>query len=330
MNGDPNKPPREGVIRGGCARDVDIKANYPFLRVKGGDVVSGADLGQAGGGANAGIDTNGTSNNGSSSGQYGVFASGLLSTASPADFFGNNLNERESRKDLVFANTGVDSNGYGQFYGQGAGPSTNYDVGMFRSKANVKEVSSSDASSYSLNVADQNKTVIIDGDLTIGGSGFSYSGGNVDSIAELPNMTVVVLGNIYIEGSVTEVDGTFIALPIDANNGGVIDTCSDADGNKGRYPDSGSTLTVDVCNNTLTFKGRLIARDVIWKRTRGSIGSSSSTIRSDCLFSSANLNTCAAEFINMTPADYFGGFDNNPSSTVGNVPISSIELPPIY
>jgi hypothetical protein len=352
-SGDPTAsrptPPTEGLL-GGCSRDIDVVENRPYLRVSGSDTVAGASFTGSGitniyGAKNAPIETNGVDeNSGSSSGQYAVTASGFIDSLAPANFYSNNYQQRSSRKDLSFANDGIEQSPdeYGKFYGDDGVGLPDVDITQLESTAKESSPASNNINDYLKNdkgsayfkgnttltggAIKGSKIIDIEGDVTISGD-LTYS---ADS-----NLILLVKGNIYINSSVSQIDGTYIAFPTSANNG-LVDTCSNV-GGAGDWPDSGKALTTEEpCNNKLTVNGRLIASKVLWKRTFGTIGNNSNVINGTCAAGDApknisKLESCAAEFIDFSPEAYFNSpFNTTYKSAISNVPISTLELPPIY
>ena len=77
---------------------------------------------------------------------------------------------------------------------------------------------------------------------------------------------VIVNGNINIKGSVTQLDGLYVALPkTNGTGGGTINTCSDP----------GDTPTIIDCDNKLTINGSFVANKVLFNRLKGDIASAS-------------------------------------------------------
>lgn len=342
------------------------KENRPFLRVGGGDVVAGAEFSGYADFAtqcrvrdestNAKIDTNGyygtsgPSPLGSSSAQYGVFATGKIGDNDPNNFVGNNGFTREDRKDLLFANAEFAQ--YGNFYAGERAPC--FDLSVYTAEAqdaptgvslnnyvsdtrlgsgpafpkvaifeNERELGLNNFS------VEGNKVAIVAGDLTITGN-VRYddkNGAGYPTMQSIPNLTVLVIGNIYIEKGVEQLDGTYIAVPNSEGAGGLIDTCSSV--SRGSWPAPGSDFRVASCNTKLTVNGSLVAQNALLKRTVGTVGSQEGTVpgSNSCR---AGLE-CAAEFINFSPEAYFNNLRaGGNSSSIGDVPISSVELPPIY
>lgn len=111
------------------------------------------------------------------------------------------------------------------------------------------------------------QTVYVDGDARIADNASivygSFNGTN------MPNFTLVVRGNIYIDNSTAQLDGTYIAIPNADGSKGKIITC---------YRSAASTpVPINAisgeCEHKLTVNGALIAKAVKPLRTNGSIGS---------------------------------------------------------
>ncbi len=342
--------PNQGWFGSICSATISIRDNRPYLRVSGSDMKAGATFKGKGFEGddtykNAPIDTNGRGDGaGSSSGQYAVFASGLINkeASSANNIFGNNLHTLPGNiKDLLFANTGNEGN-YGTFYGEGGPPDINIselvnEAGKTPLNNGFGTRVASEGSAHfdgdqelGITSVRGSKVIVVDGDLTINGD-VTYNGVG-------PNLIFVVRGNIFVKADVTKLDGTYIAFPTNKDDG-IFDTCSNVAGvAAGVWPDSNQALSVNTCNKQLTITGRLIAKKVLWKRTWGTIGASGAVISGQCAAGDANnsnriseLERCAAEFINFSPEAYFNSpLDSTPTGSVGNVPISTIELPPIY
>ncbi len=137
------------------------------------------------------------------------------------------------------------------------------------------------------------------GDVRISGN-IAYSPNPV-TIDNLPSLVLVVHGgNIYIDPDVTQIDGTFVAVPA-GGSGGKIFTCSN--NSWPASPPSSGQLTPPGGNcsqRSLTVNGALIAQRVNFLRTHGSLrgGSPSET------FTSNNPAANAAEIIRFSPEVY--------------------------
>lgn len=111
------------------------------------------------------------------------------------------------------------------------------------------------------------KTVVIDGDLYIRNNieygNFTYNPGSM-SITGGPSLAFIVKGNIYIDQSVEELNGLYIAQP-DGGSGGIIDTCSSGLGSPVIF------LATDVCDEQLTINGAVVAEHILMRRTHGGV-----------------------------------------------------------
>lgn len=148
-------------------------------------------------------------------------------------------------------------------------------------------------------------TLFITGNAYINGNITYQSGYNADNV---PKFALVVSGDIYVDPSVTQLDGLYIAQPGSGGASGVIWTChgGTSDAPKDSY-------LRNNCTGKLTINGSLIAKQVAFLRIGGDIGT-------------ANI----AEVINFTPEMVIGGGFFN-SSTAGKYKIESlISLPPVF
>jgi hypothetical protein len=104
-----------------------------------------------------------------------------------------------------------------------------------------------------------NGNVVINGDITY------PSPPGISSSDQIPSFELIVLGNITINGSVGEVDGTYIAEPRSvAGTDGIIYTCDVSPASSG-----------SSCISNLVVKGSLSANTVKFWRTSGSAGDGS-------------------------------------------------------
>lgn len=105
-----------------------------------------------------------------------------------------------------------------------------------------------------------NGNVIIDGNIT-------YSGGAWATPNDIPLFQLVATGNIYIVGSVTQLDGLYVAQGSGGNNG-IIYTCT-----SGATPVATNALGSN-CGSKLTVNGSFIARSVQFMRSAGTLARS--------------------------------------------------------
>lgn len=164
--------------------------------------------------------------------------------------------------------------------------------------------------------------------ITIFVNGNAYIGHNItyqlDGESNVPKFALVVKGNIYIDPSVTRIDGVYIAQPagsIVAADDGAIWTCHRDDS----YPVY--TDFISACGNPLTVNGSLIAKQVNFLRTRGDVTVAAT---SEDSLSGATSSNNIAEIVNYTPAMVVGGpFFNQPPGPTLKVQ-SIISLPPVF
>jgi hypothetical protein len=109
----------------------------------------------------------------------------------------------------------------------------------------------------------QHKVVYWEGDVTIG-SDIIYPAWTTK--AEIPSYYLIVNnGNIYINNSVRQLDGVYVALSDNpADTKGRIYTCNPSI--------SGGSYTASDCSNKLTINGAFVAKQVQFLRTTGTVG----------------------------------------------------------
>ncbi len=122
-------------------------------------------------------------------------------------------------------------------------------------------------------VVTSKQTIFVDGNLSIMGN-IVYSGAWI-SVDDMPNLTIVVCGNIYIDKSVTEITGWYIAIPrkvclpaaeAESDPGGVIRTCMN------RFAEVSAIQLKTDCSTKLTVRGSFSAERIKFQRTQGSYG----------------------------------------------------------
>ncbi len=144
---------------------------------------------------------------------------------------------------------------------------------------------------HTLGVGDMNKTVYVKGgNLTIGGntpvgidtntvlyvSGNVYINGNITfsnsypRVSDIPSLSIIASGNIYIAPNVTELDGLYVAEPTSGTSGGNIYTCTTAP-----YAIAGLTNSISTyfttCDTKLNVYGSFIAKKLWLLRTNGTL-----------------------------------------------------------
>lgn len=256
---------------------------------------------------------------GQSSPQYGFF------TASS----GNNL--------LTFSNTNSDSGSWGGVFA-GETPQMHCIPDYYTTKQNnpsnlgtatAVDLSTLTSRQYivtpvgaSVNLAAASTTIAANKQITLFVNGNAYIGSDIKYATDynadnIPKLTIVAKGNIYIGPSVSQIDGLYIAQPTTGTQNGNIWTCHDATTTN---PDG--NWIAGNCGSKLTINGAMIAKQAVFVRTKGDLASAPANENSD----SANI----AEAINYIPSMVLGGpFFNPPASQ--NLTIDSIiSLPPVF
>jgi len=353
------RSPQEYVANRNCIITVyvEVPSNKPYIKIDGADVYSGAAFGSHQcvptlAARSAAISTNGyLDTKGSSASQYGTFASGLIGGVGAYNtFLGNNGYIRSGYKDLLFANDkSISTGATGLYYG--SSPDTVTDlpcVNLEQTQASAKPLVGTaaefvstgvgvgktpvagDITLDSLSVSGQ-KTLIVNGNVTITGN-LTYATSYTNPVT-IPYLKIIAK-NIYVKQASTQIDGHLVAYPTDIPGGtvadGILDTCSDIVG-PGIWPEGASAnFTVASCARKLTVNGSVVARRILWKGTKGTVGDLRSVVDPGCLYSTLDPNNCAAELVNFSPEAYISQFGANPHAQFYNTPVSTLELPPIY
>jgi hypothetical protein len=166
-------------------------------------------------------------------------------------------------------------------------------------------------------------TIFVKGNVYISGN-ITYPACTIASCygsGSAPKFALIVQGNIYIDPSVSRLDGLYIAQPDQTNlaNTGVIWTCHD--GSSGAYT---SSEVISNCRNKLTFNGAVIAKQMnLWRTNDG--------INSDLPTNQTGTQTIPAEEFNYTPEMVIGNpFFNQSNGSQDYTVDSVITLPPVY
>lgn len=157
-------------------------------------------------------------------------------------------------------------------------------------------------------------TIAVDGDVYITGN-ITY-----DWSAGTPSLYIVAKGNIYIDPSVTQLAGVYVAQPTDSSgNNGVISTCANLQGGQLKSVTASNLFT--TCNDQLTISGAFIAQKVQFLRSYGTVNQATPS-------ESYTGATHAAEIFDAGPELYLNG----PSAlqTNANTYDSITSLPPIF
>lgn len=275
----------------------DTVHDRPYLSVYGGDAVAGvggfydtdsASCGTNNGGIRTYTNVNSDRNRGGSGSQLAALSNGDISGFSSASMTAAPLNLK-----LSFANTvnrdppgsgdNDNENNLGGRFNQSACTTNYFNATQYPKGDKKQERPESSISPNSGTLADGEQTLYKPGSGKAnlhGASNYSkkhtvYVNGDVvirdnivyrpwSSISDIPNFTLIVKGNIYIQNTVSRLDGLYIAQPKspgDSDSGNIY-TCTQSNGN--RYPIANLDAS---CDNQLTVYGSLVAERIRFLRT---------------------------------------------------------------
>ncbi len=269
-------------VTGDCPFDGPTIEAQPFFQAFRGDVISGAPIyNDLDGMCYSGTGAISANNDGppgykGSGAQLGVLASDQVK-----EFISASLRTASPNKPngLTFANTptnggfvSLSQSCTNYFGGYDSSTATNTDPGFFASAAapaltpGLKSVlhhsGKLQVSGYAAILG--NMTIYVDGDLYVT-SNIAYAVVPYLSVNQLPSVKFIVKGNIYIDPNVTRLDGTYIAVPIDASNGGNVFTCAPS----GAEPSYDALKSTCVVAPQLKVYGSIIARYIHLHRLTG-------------------------------------------------------------
>lgn len=272
----------------------------PYFTVLGGDVAAGAGFGVAGasGASIIGTNNDGSTNYNGASGQLAALALGSVksftTSQSPNGGVGpawtNSLAGGYAPSALGFANTSPPVGGttYGggftnvatakpwtvpDYYGTTAattpfpGSSANVAAGNYTHSGSLLTLNASNIPTDGRKIVLKvNGDVYISGNITYGASATNAVG----SADQIPLFELIVSGNIYVDPSVTELDG-FYAAQGNGTTTGRFASCANASGPIIATPGN-EAATIASCNQpTLVVNGAVAAQKVILNRTYGDI-----------------------------------------------------------
>lgn len=300
------------TVNGTTSTCYVVVTQKPYIRAYGGDIFAGSSSGCDGEGwklygGNAGIYGFGTTAGTGSGAQLGVLAMGpvwvfnsaMLRTGVTAPLppngltFGNEssplgkIGISECPPDYWGKKTRTINNVLDK--GLGTIDLVNYTSGEYYADSARGTVVINGASISNSRVVN----LYVEGNLLILGN-ITYAGAGVwGSASDIPRLQIVVRGNIFIDKSVTQLDGIYVA------QGGTIYTCT-----------AGAGGVADIykdCNTQLTVNGALVATRIKWLRTFGHLGNSTAAENpnsvSNCTSIGALVSkpTCASEIVNLGP-----------------------------
>ncbi|HUD06918.1 MAG TPA: hypothetical protein VMR34_03465, partial [Candidatus Saccharimonadales bacterium] len=150
------------------------------------------------------------------------------------------------------------------------------------------------------------KTIYIKGNLIIS-SNITYAS-NWTTPSDIPSLTFVVAGNIYINPSVTQLYGNYFST-------GTVYTCTDSTTGAGIYATGAACGMGNSGSSTqLQFYGSLMAKQIAFERTYGAVNTNGPVANSP------------AEVYNYSPAEWLGGYG---TGNLGNNYGSITNLPPL-
>jgi hypothetical protein len=309
--------------------------NLPYLNVYGGDAMTGA---APSGGSScvvnnlAGI----YSWNQDTPGYPGAGTEYAVQALAQIEEFGSAMNPATSSPplNLAFANSAIVPSKinpgqglFGGFYGDSSGAwvcGTDYTKGLGTPSTGVAATNQI----ASIVPAGTNPAVIQKGSqLRIYASGdiyisrnIAYQNGAWPKVDQVPFFELVVVGgNIYVDSSVTQLDGVYVAEPSGGIGGQIIDCAVDIGGVGGVYRQVDPTTNgfYNTCNKQLTINGAFVAKQALFGRTNGTLGQAAA---SDSLSSNHD-----AEVFNYTPEVWLPRNGSNPTNTYDAI----TALPPI-
>lgn len=330
-----------------CGEPDNRVAAKPYFKVYESDVSIGDEFGTADGiiACAPGNTIGGASGNGYAfarntpySGASVEFA--LLATNELNGLYSGGLTNPSSYTNFTFANT---AGTYGGNFGSaGRGCVANYwreAVGESFNSTNNYAINSASGSLSRVFVQPNggNTAVRIRGSGNIRGRQAIYVNGDAlidaniisssttwSSPDEIPITYIIARGNIYIDPSVSQIDALLVALPEDANSDGV------ADNNTGAFFSCRATPSYsasnypgyNACNNKLVINGAIVANEVHFGRTPGTLSQSAANEGP----ASANI----AEVIYMSPEYFIGTPPQDPIPGSQFSTDSASVLPPVF
>ncbi len=354
---DPSLGPGHGRATGGC---ITI-TNKPYVSVYGNDVSAGGGINRQVAGV-AACDDQGKNNisansrNAGSGTQLAAFAPGTIGGSPIGGFksiFLKSSSTPSTPNGLTFGNESPTLGGYKEvdcstdFYTEDQYPdgdsrkearnngTLNINAASFMGDGKQTVVTPGPGLLRLMNPASEkvsvHHSVFVNGDVYITHN-ITYAFNNATGdgwtdIASIPFFNLVVKGNIYIDPSVTQLDGRYIAQPKDDGSGGQIYTCA-----PGGVPPTNLWVQCggqayqnnpsNMANVRLTVNGQFIARSIRFLRTAATI--------SNGVSGESAANSRAAEVFNFSPEMYLAQPAVRPKATSTGGPEQSIStLPPI-
>ncbi len=182
--------------------------------------------------------------------------------------------------------------------------------------------------------------IMIDGDAYItasadGNPGIVYANETWSKDSDIPLFYLIVSGNLYIDQSVSRLDGIYIAQPRSDGSGGTIYTCTGLVGPGAGTVDtfSGGNLKTNFIdnnchNNSLTVNGTFIAQNIKLDRTINSLRNDPSGA-GNSTFNTSDNGSSAAETFALSPEIYMANICSDPTSPVSIICKATSSLPDV-
>jgi hypothetical protein len=275
-----------GANTSGHYPNCQIVHNDPFFKMFNSSISAGSSFAPGGGGACTGGELAGWNNNTGTNPSSEDFGAGAqLSTLAALGITGVASNQtvpptlNGPATNLSFANNGVpvsssiDSPALGGNFGNNAPCLTTPAPPTPGPGVDSTSYGSSQPIGPLTILPGDNKSIFVNGDVYIAGN-ILYKGDNGltgrsaawNSTKDVSSFTLYATGNIYIDPSVTELDGVYSAQPASASAGGKIYTCG-----LSSYTPMAKDNLYGSCHNQLTVYGNFVANQVNMMRTFGSL-----------------------------------------------------------
>ena len=318
-----------GTLLEQCTGNFSV-VYLPYLNVYGGDVMTGAAP-AAGAACSINNFAGAYSWNQYGAGYAGAGSEYAVQALAQIEEFGSAMNPSSSSPPigLSFANSAIaagkvsPSQGlYGGFFGDSSGAwacGTDYTKGLspISGAAATTQIANLPPTPGDAQINDgQQLRIYATGDVYISRN-IAYQPGAWPQVDQIPFFELVVTGgNIYIDSSVTHLDGIYIAEPSGAAGGQIIDCATNAGGIL-KQVDPTVNGFYSTCNKQLVINGAFVAKQVLFGRTNGSLGQATA---GDSLGSNHD-----AEIFNYTPEIWLPRNTATPSDTYDAI----TALPPV-
>lgn len=162
--------------------------------------------------------------------------------------------------------------------------------------------------------------VYIDSDITYGNAATGWA------LTDVPSFVLVVTGNIYIDNSVSRLDGLYIARNDASGKKGQIFTCTDG------FAAVATSDLYSQCNQQLLVNGSFVADQINLLRTYGTLRNGATVAPGSCANAGSGppvYNSCAAEVFELSPEMYLSQPAVQPSGNTSVQYNSITSLPPV-